>query len=118
MKINRGDKFTVEFTADKDADTRIVVGSVAGSANKAFYLTSVKEVIPKPWVPRIGEEVDLRNRISVTHYGFTLLNVHGDGGQFHDGSIRKWATVAFLNDKPEVVLYSDLLKRVKNDQAT
>lgn len=116
MKINKGDKFTVEFTADTDSKGDIVVGSVIGSPGKAFYLSVVKEVIPKPWEPKIGEEVDLMSRISVNEHGFTLLNIHGDGIPFHDGSIRKWATVAFLDDKPEVVLYSCLRKRIKNDQ--
>lgn len=78
-----------------------------------FFISYAREyaIIPAPWEPQIGEEVDLRGRISVRDRGFTLLNVHGDGGSFHDGSIRKWATVAFLNDKPEVVLYSHILQR-------
>lgn len=118
MKINKGDKFTVEFTADRDCKDNIVVGSVIGSAGRAFYLSVVKEVIPKPWVPRIGEEVNLAGRISVTQHGFTLLNIHGDGTPFHDGTIRKWATVAFLGDRPEVVPYAFIRQRIKNDQAT
>lgn len=113
----------------KVGDTVVIRGTITkewgGSNNKSGHFNisfpdgtttsifgcQIEEIIPKPWEPKIGEEVDLRGRISVRDHGFTLLNVHGDGGSFHDGSIRKWATVAFLNDKPEVVLYSHILQR-------
>lgn len=77
---------------------------------KGLVSSTEADIIPKPWEPKVGEEVDVVGRISLD-VGYTILNIHGDGRPLYDGNVRRWATIAFGGDRPEVVRLSELLRR-------
>ena len=74
-------------------------------------MSRISEVIPKPWVPKVGDEVDVEGKWSFTDCGYTVLALHGDGGPFRDGEVRRWAVIAYKGDGPETVFASELRER-------
>lgn len=74
----------------------------------------ISEIIPKPWEPKVGEEVDIGDHLILKDRGFTILNIHGDGSRMQNGLLRRWATVSFKDDRPEIYNIEKLSQRVKN----
>lgn len=76
--IRKGDKFTVEFTADADQRGNIatIVGSVKGTAGVVFYVDQVKSHTPAPWTPQKGDIVFTRDRCQPQ--GVEVQAIYGD----------------------------------------
>lgn len=62
----------------------------------------IKEIIPKPWTPTVGDKVNVVGKMSLSE-GYTILNIHGNGSMMSNGKPRLWATIAFLDDMPDIV---------------
>lgn len=54
--IRKGDKFTVEFTADEDQSNYGVKGSTHSAYGMCFSINQVKSHTSKPWVPKAGDK--------------------------------------------------------------
>lgn len=83
-----------------------------------MHVDLIDEIIPKPWVPKVGDTVWYiradrhtynNSMCGCGYHGVTLLAIHGDG-TVHPTLTRKWAVVAFEGDIPRIVELVNLRK--------
>lgn len=76
--------------------------------NPTWIPRSYAKDVTTPWSPKVGDEVDIRNKATLSS-GFTVLAIQKQDNEPH----RQWAVIAFKSDIPSVVLLSTLKQRVQ-----
>lgn len=113
-----GDTVVIHGTVTRVTDKCVFYDSKIGHHRLIENMEDLEDVIPKPWGPKVGDEVRFdhhahevyynMNRISPSFHNLTLIHIHEDPKDCEIGYRRKWAVLAYKGDIPISVYFEDL----------